>query len=75
MEFAMMDALVRQCRLRGVKRIFGYYYPTVKNGMVRDFYALQGFEKISGDAEGNTIWEFEIPEGYTNKNTVIKMEE
>ena len=75
MEFAMMDALVRQCRARGVKRIRGYYYPTEKNGMVRDFYALQGFEKVSEDEAGNTVWLFTIPDTYTNKNTVIEVEE
>ena len=74
MEFAMMDALVRQCKQRGVKRIYGYYYPTAKNGMVREFYALQGFEKTCEDEAGNTTWLFEIPEDYTNKNTVIEVE-
>lgn len=74
MEFAMMDALVRQCRQRSVKRIYGYYYPTAKNGMVREFYALQGFEKIHEDETGNTTWLFEIPDAYVNKNTVIEVE-
>lgn len=75
MEFAMMDALVQHCWKRGVKRIYGYYYPTAKNGMVREFYALQGFEKVGEDEAGNTMWLFEIPEIYANKNTVIEVEE
>lgn len=37
--------------------------------MVKDFYGLQGFTKISEDAEGNTIWEFKITEDY-EKNRV-----
>lgn len=74
MEFAMMDELVRQCRQRNISTIFGYYYPTAKNKMVKDFYQLQGFEKISEDDAGNTVWKFEIPADYKNKNEVINVE-
>ena len=40
MEFAMMDALVGQAKNQGIKKIIGYYYPTAKNAMVKEFYAL-----------------------------------
>ena len=70
MECAMLDALVAACRARGVRTIVGHYYPTPKNGMVREFYAQQGFEKLSEDAEGNTAWRLDT-EGYQNKNSVI----
>lgn len=73
MEYAMMDALVAKAKAAGVKKIVGYYYPAAKNGMVKDFYALQGFEKISEDDAGNTVWEFEIPENYENKQNVIDL--
>lgn len=73
MEFAMMDALAEECRKRGIKTVYGYYYPTAKNGMVKEFYALQGFEKISEDAEGNTVWKFEIADDYDAKNKVIEV--
>lgn len=75
MEYAMMDALVRECINAGIKRICGYYYPTAKNGMVRNFYELQGFSKVSEDDKGNGEWIFEIPEQYKNKNKVIKVED
>lgn len=75
MEFAMMDALVKQCKDRNIKRIRGYYYPTAKNNMVREFYGLQGFTKVEEDAEGNTKWVFEIPDPYINKQNVIKVED
>ncbi len=74
MEFAMMDAFVQRCRAAGVTTVFGYYYPTAKNGMVRDFYSLQGFEKVSEDAEGNAVWKYEIPAPYEKKNHVIEVE-
>lgn len=75
MEFAMMDELVFRCREKGIHRLKGYYYPTAKNGMVKDFYDLQGFTKICEDTEGNTEWEFVVPEAYEKKNKVIKVNE
>ena len=74
MEFAMMDTLVVRCRRNGINRILGYYYPTAKNGMVRDFYANQGFTKIREDAEGNTVWEYVIPETAKKRQDVIEIE-
>ena len=73
MEYAMMDVLVETCRARGIRRIYGYYYPTAKNGMVRDFYGLQGFEKLR-ENEKETVWRFEIPEHYEKKNHYIEIE-
>jgi FkbH-like protein len=75
MEFAMMDTLVKRCRENGIDKIHGYYYPTAKNGMVKDFYVLQGFEKVSEDKDGNTEWIFEITSDYENKNKVIIVED
>ncbi len=71
MEYAMMDELVAKCRKLGITRIVGYYYPTAKNGMVRDFYALQGFTKVQEDEEGNAVWEYLVPCQYKKKNKVI----
>ena len=75
MEFAMMDELVRQAKSRGIRKLVGYYDPTAKNAMVRDVYSLQGFTKISEDQEGNTVWEYVIPETYENKQHVIAVNE
>lgn len=75
MEYAMMDTLVKQCRDCGIRQIYGYFYPTAKNAMVKDFYALQGFEKLEEDVDENAKWSFRIPEQYTLKNQVIKVME
>lgn len=75
MEYAMMDALEKRCRDCGITQIYGYFYPTAKNAMVKDFYALQGFEKLEEDAEGNAKWSFKIPEQYALKNQVITVTE
>lgn len=73
MEFAMMDELVERAKAAGIKKIYGYYYPTAKNAMVKEFYALQGFRKIAEDKEGNTTWEFIIPDIYNKKQNVIEV--
>ena len=75
MEYAMMDSLVSECLKRGITGIRGYYYPTAKNKMVRDFYRDMGFEKVSEDDAGNTEWELKISPEYVNKNRYIKVEE
>ena len=41
--------------------------------MVKDFYGLQGFEKISEDADGNATWKFVIQSDYQKKNNYIKV--
>lgn len=73
MEYAMMDELVEKAKQANVKKLVGYYYPTAKNMMVKDFYASQGFEKISEDEEGNTVWEFLLTDDYQKKQDVIKL--
>ena len=69
MEYAMLDALVAKCRNQGIDMIYGYYYPTKKNGMVKELFADFGFEKQS-DTDGNTVWMLKTA-GYTNKNRYI----
>ena len=71
MEFAMMDTLVEACKQQGLSTIYGYYYPTAKNAMVKEFYSLQGFEKTAEDDQGNTTWQYTIPADYQYKNEVI----
>ena len=73
MEFAMMDCLVEKCLAAGLDTIYGYYYPTAKNAMVKEFYAWHGFEKISQDEAGNGIWKMDLS-SYEKKNHVIDVE-
>lgn len=72
MEFAMMDELVKICLKQEVSVIYGYYYPSGKNAMVKDFYAEQGFEKIKDEA-GKTVWRNEISKNYKNRNNYIEI--
>ena len=74
MEFAMMDEIVAAAIAKGAKTIRGFYYPTAKNAMVREFYKTQGFDKISEDETGNAVWELNVLNGYQRKNRHIKIE-
>ena len=38
---------------------------------MKDFYQIMGFEKTEETDAGVTMWKFEIPAEYENKNTVI----
>lgn len=67
MEDAMMDMLIDKAKARGVDTIYGYYYPTAKNGMVKDFYSEMGFTK-SGDVKS-----YLSSLDYENKNKHIKV--
>jgi FkbH-like protein len=73
MEFAMMDELVKHCIQKGISVIYGYYYPTAKNSMVKDFFGLQGFKKISENETGDSVWKFNVSQDYVKKNNIIKV--
>ncbi|MGN0589899.1 MAG: HAD-IIIC family phosphatase [Ruminiclostridium sp.] len=70
MELAMLDKLIEAAKARGIRKILGYYYPTKKNGMVKELYGSFGFTKTA-DNDGNTLWEL-LTEGYENKTKHIK---
>lgn len=73
MEYAMMDALVEKCMKSGLKEIWGYYYPTTKNSMVKDFYGAMGFKKIT-ESELGSSWKLILDGSYSNKNKHIQVE-
>ena len=56
MEYAMMDNLIKKAREKGVKTIRGHYYKTAKNNMVRELYGEMGFDKVSEDENGDSLW-------------------
>lgn len=72
MELAMFDAVIENCKKRGISSIIGSYIPTSKNAMVSDHYAALGFEKVSAEEEPTTTWRYQIPSSYQNRNLVIK---
>ena len=71
-ELAMFDCLVEQCRTKNIRSLIGAYYPTPKNGMVKDFYQQLGFTKTSEDENGNTTWEYTV-DSHSTKNSIISI--
>lgn len=74
MELAMMDQLVWECKKRDVKKIIGYYLPTTKNGIVKEFYEVIGFQKKLERVDKSILWEFVLEDNYVKKNLVINVE-
>lgn len=74
MEYAMINRLVEEARKAGIETIFGYYYPTKKNAMVKELYGDFGFAKISEDENGNTVWELKVV-GRSPKKIFIDIKE
>ena len=72
MEYAMLDELVQKSLSNNIDKIIGYYYPTKKNGMVREFYKLLGFKLITCDNDGNSVWELSLKD-YKSKNKFIEV--
>ena len=73
MEDAMLDTLAADAKAKGIKSIIGYYYPTPKNGMVKDFYQRMGFAFRSGDDAGNTVWELDLS-AYAPKDPYMEIQ-
>lgn len=71
LEYAMLDSLVDKCRKLNLRSIAGYYYPTKKNAMVKEFYKDMGFDKLHEDNEGNSTWVLNDLEKYDKKNHFI----
>lgn len=74
MEYAMLDCLVSEARCQGIEKIYGYYFKTKKNSMVKNLLSDFGFVKISEDIEENTVWEMDI-KNYIPKNKLIKIKQ
>jgi FkbH-like protein len=61
MELAMFDALVEQCKARGIGRIVGIFIPSKKNGIVADHYRKLGFVEGLGGPDGRQLWSYQVP--------------
>ena len=72
MEDVMMNELVRLARQRGIKTIRGYYYPTAKNGMVKDFFVNEGFTRIE-ETEKQNVDELQV-DHYTEREVYMQVE-
>ncbi len=73
MENAMMDTVVATAKTQGIDTIYGYYYPTAKNAMVKDFYEQFGFTLENEDEQGNRTWKLDVA-AYKNGCSHIRIE-
>lgn len=55
----LMNQCVEYAARRGKERLTGFYRPTAKNAMVKEFYKQFGFGKISETEDGKTTWQIE----------------
>ncbi len=55
-ENAVLAEVVRLAQARGVTALVGDYIPTDRNGMVRDHYEKLGFDLVSQDEAGASVW-------------------
>lgn len=72
LEFAMFDALVEQCRVRGIRKIVGVYIPSKKNSMVAGHYASLGFSPMDRGSEERELWCYDVPSTYLSKALHIR---
>jgi FkbH-like protein len=53
-EVTMLNVVAARSRQLGATRLIGEYYPTKKNGMVRDHYDKLGFATLEAHADGRS---------------------
>lgn len=53
-EVATLNVVAALSRELGARRLVGEYYPTARNGMVKDHYARLGFTQLAQDADGRS---------------------
>ncbi|MGG3888385.1 HAD-IIIC family phosphatase [Metabacillus fastidiosus] len=59
MEKAMFDSIVEVCKEKKIDLIYGYYYKTAKNKMVKDHYKNLGFKAVEESDDYNK-WMVEV---------------
>lgn len=77
LEDATFNEILRVARELGCRRILGAYFPTEKNGVVRDLYPNLGFRLMgSGGAEGSPLGTvYELPlDGAADKSHCIALD-
>ena len=57
---AMLAALVREARARGIVELQANYLPTPKNGIVREHYDALGFALIAETSDGSKAYRFAV---------------
>lgn len=72
MEYLMMDSIVYIAKKRHLSYLIGRYIKTERNSIVKEFYSNCGFQKLSEEDNGNTVWRLSL-ERYERQNKYIRM--
>ena len=72
MEDFIMNEVVNMAKDKDIKKIVGYYYPTPKNGIVKDFYKDMGFGLVKSNKDGSSVWEVEVSSCEPRKTAIDK---
>jgi FkbH-like protein len=59
-EQMVLREILRHARHRGIRTLVGIYRPTDRNKLVEDHYSKLGFRQVSHEADGTTVWEFDV---------------
>lgn len=74
MEKAMFDFLIKYCKENNIEKIYGYYFKTAKNNMVKDFYKELDFQNELLEEEKST-WSLDVKKVEEERNKVIDIGE
>jgi len=62
-EEVLLSYVINDAKANNVKFVFGYFFESKKNSLVRDFYPNNGFKKIDGTEQRST-WRFDTKKTY-----------
>jgi len=62
-ETAFLSYLAQEALQQGSRRLSGWFVPTRKNAPSKNFYSSHGFEAVSTQPNGETLWEFDLSRG------------
>ncbi|MDX2214387.1 MAG: HAD-IIIC family phosphatase [Oculatellaceae cyanobacterium bins.114] len=75
MEAAMLDQFIKYAIRKGVRKIYGIYYKTEKNSIVKNLYQEFDFELVKSDEFGNTEWLLDVSDYNCIHNHIIEVKQ
>lgn len=70
-EEATLNLIADRARAVNLKKVVGFYFPTAKNGMVKEHYGRLGFNMDNQGEDGSSVWSLDL-ETYQPKTTWIQ---
>jgi len=69
-EHAVLDEIVRNASVQGIRKLIGTYLPTPRNKLVEEHYGRLGFDLLERADDGATRWELAVDK-YLSRNPPI----